>query len=171
MSADSIPTVTALASSWRDCHAREHFVQFYEHDEVLLQAVSEYVNEGFATGAAAVVVATRAHLDELERRIAQTGVDVTLAREEGRYVPLDAEEPPAGSSAHPRSGPSCRLLILSAVIRNRIQTQVDGDSSVTARPISHFSYAKFHGLASSPVAMRDARIANPSLASSNELWL
>src|ERR1043165_2930864 len=90
MSADPIPSSSVPTATWQTFHAREHFVQFYEHDAALLDAVSGYGMKGFADGAAVVIVGTREHLDALEHRWSEAGVDFVGARDQGTYIPLDA---------------------------------------------------------------------------------
>lgn len=92
MSADPLLASTVPTSSWEEMHAREHFVQFYENDAALLQAVSGYALKGLTQGSAAIIVATQRHLEYLERQWADMGVDVETARVQGRYVPLEARE-------------------------------------------------------------------------------
>jgi PAS domain S-box-containing protein len=69
-----------------------HLVQFYDHDEFLLKSVERFVGDGLRSGSGVIVIATRAHLEGLERRLAQAGVDVEAARAEGHLVELDAVE-------------------------------------------------------------------------------
>ncbi|HXR57196.1 MAG TPA: ATP-binding protein [Casimicrobiaceae bacterium] len=71
--------------------AREHFVQFYEHDDSLVASIAEFVGTGFASDTAAVVVATPDHLRALEQRLGTRGIDVAAARAAGRLVALDAQ--------------------------------------------------------------------------------
>jgi hypothetical protein len=70
----------------------DHFVQFYDRDELLLDCVERYIRQGLAEGAAGIVIATRSHLQQLEKRWIATGMDLQAARDAGRYVPLDAEQ-------------------------------------------------------------------------------
>lgn len=68
-----------------------HLVQFYEDDGFLLDSLGGFVAAGLEAGAA-LVVATRPHLEGLERRLAARGLDVPAVRGLGRYVALDAAE-------------------------------------------------------------------------------
>jgi hypothetical protein len=86
------PLRPATTAGWEGFHPREHFVQFYEADSVLVDAVSGYAMKAMAEGSAAIIVATRAHRDAIEERWAADGFDVEAAREQERYVPLDAQE-------------------------------------------------------------------------------
>ena len=69
-----------------------HAVQFYETDDYLIAALSEFVAVGLIAGEAAIVIATRDHRLGLERSLARRGVDVDQARTSGAYVPMEATE-------------------------------------------------------------------------------
>jgi signal transduction histidine kinase/ActR/RegA family two-component response regulator len=69
---------------------QEHLVQFYETDEYLLDSLSSYVRAGVLAGEAAVVVATNPHLNGLEARLLEQGVDIGAAGQTGKYIALDA---------------------------------------------------------------------------------
>jgi PAS domain S-box-containing protein len=83
---------TTPTTHWTEADQTEHFVQFYEADTALLESVRGYVASGLAAGAAAIVIATRAHLDELERQWKSDGLDLEAARSSGQYTGLDADE-------------------------------------------------------------------------------
>lgn len=70
----------------------EHVVQFYEHDEQLVEAVGAYLADGLRSGEAALVVATAAHRDAFEAWLTATGIDTAEARRRGDLVTLDAAE-------------------------------------------------------------------------------
>lgn len=70
----------------------EHFVQFYESDDFLLEAVSEFIAPALREGNAGIVVATSAHLVCLEDALTAQGFDLAAARAAGQYVTLDAAE-------------------------------------------------------------------------------
>jgi PAS domain S-box-containing protein len=70
----------------------DHFVQFYERDATLLESVDGYIAGGLTAGAAAIVIATREHLDELEQRWKARGIDLGAARATGQYTGLDADD-------------------------------------------------------------------------------
>jgi signal transduction histidine kinase len=72
--------------------ASGHFVQFYDADDVLTDAVSEFALGALGAGNAAVVVATAAHREDIARRIEATGVSLGTARACGRYLDVDAVE-------------------------------------------------------------------------------
>jgi PAS domain S-box-containing protein len=80
----------ALATSWRDAGAQEHFVQFYEQESALLQSVTEFVEHGLQTGTGVIVIATAAHLEEIERGLRVRGVDPAVATARQQLAMLEA---------------------------------------------------------------------------------
>jgi signal transduction histidine kinase len=88
------PTTLELApqSDWRPLNESEHVVQFYETDAFLLDALSQFIGIGLATGDACIVVATPSHRAGLDERLQATGLDVARARASGQYIALDAAE-------------------------------------------------------------------------------
>jgi signal transduction histidine kinase len=70
----------------------EHFVQFYEADDFLLNSLSGFIGTGLGAGEGCVVVAGQAHRERLDERLQASGLDLTGARAKGLYVSLDAAE-------------------------------------------------------------------------------
>lgn len=70
----------------------DHFVQFYESEDYLLQSVSGFIGSALVRGDAAVVAATRPHRDAIDCALSDLGLDVAALRAEGRYVVVDAAE-------------------------------------------------------------------------------
>ncbi|MBI3964450.1 MAG: MEDS domain-containing protein [Chloroflexi bacterium] len=68
----------------------EHFVQFYETDAFLASSVADFIGAALDAGEAGIVVATPAHREAIERRLAADGLDLAAARAAGRFVSLDA---------------------------------------------------------------------------------
>ena len=89
---DSPECSHAPRMDWREMGASDHFVQFYETDAFLVDAVGEFIGTALRAGEAGVVVATPAHREGLEARLQAAGLDVAAARAGGRYVALDAAE-------------------------------------------------------------------------------
>lgn len=75
---------------WFSAPKGEHIVQFYLYDDVLLRSLHEYVYEGLKGGDICIVVATRSHLEKLDRQLAISGVNTELAYRSCQYVPLSA---------------------------------------------------------------------------------
>ena len=72
--------------------ANPHFVQFYAKDSELVHSMRDFVSAALAADDIALVIATRAHLHELDEELARLGLDLEAAREAHRYVCLDASE-------------------------------------------------------------------------------
>ena len=87
-SRQSVPSVAP--SAWAIVGHTEHFVQFYEHEHVLLEAVSGFVGGALRAKEAAVVLATPTHRMEVKRLVLATGLDVGAEHRAGRFVSLDA---------------------------------------------------------------------------------
>ena len=77
---------------WSEMDTSEHFVQFYETDEFLLDSVSGFIGAGLGAGAACIVIATKAHREGLEERLQANGLDLVAASTRGTYLSLDAGE-------------------------------------------------------------------------------
>lgn len=75
---------------WANLRPHEHFVQMYEHDDALVNAVSGYVTAGIRQGEACVVIGYPQHVDALERALSDRGIDIAVAMTQGQYVALDA---------------------------------------------------------------------------------
>ncbi len=70
----------------------DHFVQFYEHDDFLIESVATFIGAGLGAGDGAIVVATRAHREAIAKRLSLQGIDLPTVQSRGQYVPLDAAE-------------------------------------------------------------------------------
>src|SRR5260370_3549827 len=70
----------------------EHFVQFYETDEFLMNSLSGFIGTGLDAGDACIVLATKAHREGLEERLKTNGLDLIAAQTRGEYLSLDADE-------------------------------------------------------------------------------
>ncbi|MFL6216105.1 MAG: ATP-binding protein [Blastocatellia bacterium] len=77
---------------WSDMGESDHFVQFYENDEFLLNSLSGYIGMGLSVSDACVVVTTSAHREGLDQRLQSYGLDVFAARAFTQYLALDADE-------------------------------------------------------------------------------
>jgi signal transduction histidine kinase/ActR/RegA family two-component response regulator len=87
-------SVNALAPypDWNAMGASEHFVQFYETDTFLLNSLADFIGTGLDAGDACIVVATKAHREELERQLQGRGLNVEALRASGQYLSKDAAE-------------------------------------------------------------------------------
>ncbi len=77
---------------WSETAASDHFVQFYETDAFLMDSVSAFIGTALEKGEAAIVIASRAHRNGIQKRLRVRGLDVFTARERGQYALLDASE-------------------------------------------------------------------------------
>ena len=78
-------------SNWSEMSASEHFVQFYENEEFLLDSLSGFIRTGLSSGDACIVIATKAHREGLEERLKAKELDVANDTQ-GEYIALDAVE-------------------------------------------------------------------------------
>jgi PAS domain S-box-containing protein len=85
------PDLLAPTTPWSEM-CDEHFVQFYEDDDVLLESIAGFVGEGLRQGENAIVIATKSHRDALAELLEDGGVDLVEARRRCQYHPLDAAE-------------------------------------------------------------------------------
>jgi hypothetical protein len=65
-------------------------VQFYQTDGHLLDLLTRFIGTALVTGDVGIVIATKAHRDGLAKRFKSRGLDVNVARKQGRFVSLDA---------------------------------------------------------------------------------
>ena len=77
---------------WSEMNGSDHFVQFYEADEFLVNSICRFITTGLSSDDACIVVATKTHRDELDECLKARGLDVAAASASGQYVALDAEE-------------------------------------------------------------------------------
>jgi PAS domain S-box-containing protein len=82
------PMLTLTPSHTPDGHA----VQLYTDDSFLVDVLIRFIGGALAAGDASLVIATKPHRTELERRLSAHGVDTARAAMQGRYVVLDANE-------------------------------------------------------------------------------
>ena len=69
-----------------------HSVHFYEEDSFLLDSLTKLIGTALVAGDSAVVVATAAHRDGLEKRLKARGFDLEVNTKLGTYCALDAAE-------------------------------------------------------------------------------
>jgi hypothetical protein len=78
------------AADWSSVGPLGHAVQFYQTDGHLLDLVTRFIGTALVTGEVGIVIATKAHRDGLAKRFKSRGLNVNVAREQGRFVSLDA---------------------------------------------------------------------------------
>ena len=77
---------------WKGIGQSEHFVQFYDSDELLMDAVSGFIESAIVAGHGGVIVTLEARRRGIEQRLTERGVDLAEAAARGRYLALDAAE-------------------------------------------------------------------------------
>ena len=109
----------------------EHFVQFYEADEFLLNSLGGFIGTALSAGEAAIVVATKEHREQLEARLREKGLDVTSAVESGQLVMRDAAETLSKfmAGASPDAEPFARHLgeVIARAAEGRPSVRIYGE--------------------------------------------
>ncbi len=77
---------------WRAMNPGEHFVQFYENDAFLVDAVCGFIGSALVVQEGALVIATPEHRAAIEDELKRRGLDLKAARNRGQYVALDAAD-------------------------------------------------------------------------------
>lgn len=67
-------------------------MQFYPTEGHLLDLLARFIGTALVTGDVGIVIATGDHRDGLARRLKSRGFEVAVARRQGRYLALDAED-------------------------------------------------------------------------------
>jgi hypothetical protein len=70
----------------------EHIAQFYDDDDALIETLGQYIGSTLTAGDSAIIIATEVHLQALERRLHESGVDVVSALIQNRYIALQADK-------------------------------------------------------------------------------
>lgn len=86
------PFETAPRAHWRGMGEVEHFVQFYETDNCLMESLEGFISEGLRLGDACLVVATNPHRRSLHENLRASGHEIDVALSTGQFVSLDADE-------------------------------------------------------------------------------
>ena len=77
---------------WGEIAPYEHVVQIYENDSAFLDLLAEFVIDGVETNECVIVIATKIHQDELNRRLIALGYKPSSLVSNGHLISLDAEE-------------------------------------------------------------------------------
>jgi hypothetical protein len=78
-------------ADWSSAGTCSHAVQFYDNDGHLLDLLTRFVGTALVGGDVALVIATKSHRDGLAKRLKANGLDVSVPREQGRFISLDAD--------------------------------------------------------------------------------
>jgi hypothetical protein len=76
---------------WREIAPAEHVLQIYESDKVFFDLLHGFISEGFDAGDCVIVIATGSHLQTIEKRLRDSGFDLSTLEAKKIYVPLNAE--------------------------------------------------------------------------------
>jgi hypothetical protein len=106
-----------------------HVVQFYRHDDELLETVPDFLLDAIRLDGVAIVVATAPHLLAFEARMAAAGVDVAALKHSRGLVTLDAAETLRSFLVAGRPDPAGFESILGGLIRQ---------AGATGRPVRIF---------------------------------
>jgi hypothetical protein len=77
---------------WGELVPNDHSVQIYRDDDAFLGALEGFVGSGLRSGESVIVIASAAHLHDLEKRLRGTWIDLDRARWEDRFIPVLAQE-------------------------------------------------------------------------------
>src|SRR5580692_523699 len=88
------PNPRNLALPWQAARTLpgEHVAYFYQASDSLLEALRDFIGPALGAGHAAIIIATKVHVEGLEQRLKARGLDTHKASKQGRYVALDASE-------------------------------------------------------------------------------
>jgi len=117
---------------WHDHDHDGHVVQFYAEDAPFLESVSRFIGTALGAGDAAVVIATKAHRDDLCRRLNARGFNLAGAIRQGRYVALDAAETLAQFMRKGKPDATLFAAVVGSVLGRARGTVAGGSSRVVA---------------------------------------
>jgi excisionase family DNA binding protein len=104
----------------------EHYVQFYESDEFLLESVRDFVAGALRTGNSAIVVATAVHRAGLESALLRDGHDLQALRCAGQFMAFDAAE----SLSHFMRDGAPQKMLFGELVEPLIQRAGEGQRHV-----------------------------------------
>ena len=71
---------------------RRHEVGFHNDDAAFLLDFTCFIEAALNAGNAVIVIATKAHLNDLAQRLQERDHDISTASQQGRYIPLDVAD-------------------------------------------------------------------------------
>jgi hypothetical protein len=95
----------------------DHVVQFYGAEDELVGAVVGYLSGAVLDGDSVIVIATPDHRGAFEDALGTAGVDVEVARGDGRLLVLDADDTLAGFMVDGRPDPATFDAVVGTVVR------------------------------------------------------
>ena len=100
-------------------------VQLYADDNFLVDVLSRFIGGAVAVGDPAVLIATKPHRTDLEKRLSANGLDTSQAAMRGRYLVLDATDTLP------------EIMVNGTVVEKRFNDMIGG---VLTRARSHAGY-------------------------------
>src|SRR5688500_17168469 len=85
---------TPSVDHWAEIGEREHLVQFYEDSQTLVETVAGFIGSGLRANSAGIIIATREHLDALDRQLAADGIDIAATKRSGQSPAIEGREMP-----------------------------------------------------------------------------
>jgi len=80
------------SNTWADMCARDHFVQFYDEDQTIVEAVAGYFSFGMRFKEGCLLVGTEQHNEAILGCMRELGCNVDEAISVGRFIVIGAEE-------------------------------------------------------------------------------
>jgi hypothetical protein len=81
----------AARTFWGQVAPAQHFAQFYENEDALMDTLAGFVGAGLSAGESAIVIATAQHLRTLTSHLAHDGSNMARFIREDRFITIDAE--------------------------------------------------------------------------------
>ena len=89
---DTYPSRAPTEVCWEEMDRSDHSVQIYSDTQSFLEALEGFVSGGLRAGESVIVIATEIHRRALDRMLARRGYDLGQAKQESRYLVIDAAE-------------------------------------------------------------------------------
>jgi len=77
---------------WGEIAPSDYIVQVYENDNVIVDSLERFVDKGFKSANAVIIIATPEHLNALNDRLRGQVFNLDRLRAINQYIPLDANE-------------------------------------------------------------------------------
>lgn len=124
-SSNYIPITQEFVPSinWSDLSQLDHFVQFYETDEFLLDSLCDFIGAGLGSGAACIVIATPEHRAALAQRLQANNLDPSGSRAQSKYFDLDAAETLSHILLDGSPDPQQFVRVIGGIIEHAVKGQ------------------------------------------------
>jgi hypothetical protein len=77
---------------WGEIAPNNHLLQIYENDDVFLNTLESFIENGILEGESVIIIATAQHIEQLDRRMILRGMNTAELIKSNCYIPLDAED-------------------------------------------------------------------------------